>query len=368
MQETRNWPTLYVKTAGGAISQWTVWTEGPNIRMEWGQVGGQLQTSTTPATPKNVGRANETSAEEQAAKEAEARFKKQKRLKYVESIQEAESNLNIKPMRAYSLDDKRQKKLKYPVTCQPKYDGCRTFAYPQPGGIRLMSRGGLDYHLKHVQQELSHRIPQKWCLDGELYCHGMSLQTIRHHIETYNEESLQIYMVCYDMFSFDEPNMPWRMRQEALTDFFIANPGMRYVVLSPSLEAHSFEEIDSLHNSWVHNGYEGLIAREMEGAYRMAAKSTSLLKYKKFDDDEFVVVGWSLGKDGIIQYTCHTKEGKPFEARPMGTEAERARLLEEAQAGKAEGKLLTVRYMGFSDENIPLHPRGVAFRPAKDLD
>jgi len=370
----KQWPTLYVKTASGALGQWTIWTEGSNILMEWGQVGGQMQQNSTPAEAKNTGRANATTAAEQAIKEAEARYNKQLRLKYVDSMEGAEKNLNIKPMRAYSLDEKRQKKLRFPITCQPKYDGCRLFAYPKDGPgahggvIRLMSRGGLDYTLPHVANELMHRIPKRWILDGELYCHGMSLQTIRHHIETYTQESSQVYMICYDFFCLDEREMPWRVRQDALLDFFMVNSGMSHIRLSPSIEVGSMEDLDHLHDAWVGQGYEGLIAREMDGPYMLASKSTNLLKYKKFDDAEFEVVNWSLGKDGIIQYTCKTKEGKLFEARPMGSEEERAQLLVEAQAGLAVGKQLTVRYMGYSDDKIPLHPRGVAFRPPKDLD
>lgn len=367
MNENR-WPVLYVKTAGGSINCWQVWTEGSSVCMRWGQIGGQMQESRTPAEPKNIGRSNETSAEEQAIKEAEARFKKQKRLKYVDSFEEAQSNVNIKPMRAYTLDEKRQKKLTFPATAQPKFDGCRTMAYMKPDGtIRLMSRGGLDYELEHVAQQLHGRIPEGWCLDGELYCHGMSLQTIRHHIETYSEESLQIYMVCYDIFHFSALEASWNSRHHALRKFFQANQGLQHIRMTPSLVVESMQDVDDLHATWVGQGYEGLILRLHEGPYRLAAKSTHLLKYKQFDDEEFKIVDWSTGKDGIIQYTCVQEDGKRFEARPMGTAEERARLLEQAKSGSVTGKLLTVRYMGRSDDNIPLHPRGVAIRPAKDL-
>lgn len=369
MSDDKQFPTLFVKTATGAIAHWTVWAQGPDIVMRWGQVGGQEQQSRTPCTPKNVGRANETTAEDQARKEARARFDKQIRLKYVHSIHEAENNINIKPMRAYSLDERRQKKAKWPKTAQPKYDGCRTMAHHRPSDpFWLMSRGGLEYALPHVREELVPRVPPGWCVDGELYVHGMRLQTIRHHIETYTEESLQVQMVCYDMFHFDALDMPWSERQEHLTDFFAQNPGMAHVRMSPSLEVHSMEDLDALHDQWVMDGYEGLIARDLDGPYRLAAKSTKLLKYKKFEDDEFEILAWSLGKDGIIQYTCKVDEEQTVEARPLGNLEERARLLKEAEAGNAVGRMLTIRFMGRSADNIPLHPRGIGIRPAKDMD
>jgi DNA ligase-1 len=363
------WPPLYVKTATGALGFWCIWTDGPSIWVRWGQVGGAEQTNSVVAEPKNVGRANATTAEEQAMLEAEAKFKKQLRLKYVRSREEAMSGVNIKPMRAYELDEKRQKKLTFPLTIQPKYDGCRCMAYPrEDGSIRLMSRGGLDYELPHVQQELAGLIPKGWCLDGELYVHGMSLQTIRHHIETPSEESLKIHLVCYDITDLPPQGIPWGVRHVMLCEWFNKNSGLKSVRMSPSILVDSFEDVDSMHDVWVGGGYEGLIARLHDGEYKLAAKNTKLLKYKKFQDAEFLVVDWSLGKDGIIQYTCVQEQGTPFEARPIGSDEERARLLQAAKAGDAVGKKLTVRFMGRSDDNIPLHPRGIAFRPAKDMD
>ena len=361
-------PMLFVKTATGAIGFWQVWTEGSDICMRWGQIDGQEQVNRTPATPKNVGRSNETTGPEQAVKEAEARYAKQMRLKYQPTIEAARSGINIKPMRAYTLAG-REKHLKWPMTCQPKYDGCRSMAYHTPvPRLWLMSRGGLEYTLKHVTEELEGRVPLGWSLDGELYVHGMPLQTIRHHIETYTEESLQVQLVCYDMVHFQCVEMPWRERQEYLTDFFVRNPGLKYTRMTPSIEVHNMEDLDLLHDQWVDDGYEGLIARDMDGPYKLAAKNTKLLKYKKFEDDEFKILDWSLGKDGIIQYTCHVEEGKTVEARPKGTAEMRAKMLEDAQAGKAVGKYLTIRFIGRSLDNIPLHPHGVAIRQKRDMD
>lgn len=363
------WPPLYVRTATEAVGFWCIWTDGPSIWVRWGQVGGTEQTSSVVAKPKNTGRANATTAEEQAIKEAEAKFKKQLRLKYVRSREEAEGGINIKPMRAYPLDEKRREKLVYPLTVQPKYDGCRCMAYPRAdGSIRLMSRGGLDYELTHVRKELTGRIPKGWCLDGELYVHGMSLQTIRHLIETPSELSLKLEFVCYDITTLPVDGRTWDVRLLDLQVWFHVNRGLQSVRMSEAGIATTFDEIDGWHDYWVSSGYEGLIARLHDGEYKLAAKSTKLLKYKKFEDAEFLVVDWSVGKDGIIQYTCAQEEGLLFEARPVGSEEEREQLLEEAKVGKAVGQKLTVRFMGRSDDNIPLHPRGIAFRPAKDMD
>ena len=364
------WPTLFVKTAAGNINFWQIWTDGSIVHMKWGKVGtDRALFDNYVAEAKNVGRSNETKPHEQAKLEAQSKFDKQKRLKYVDTIAGAEDNINIKPMRAYTLDEKRQKKLKFPVHVQPKFNGVRCMAYNLPdGSVRLMSRGGKDYTLPHVQDELKGKIPAGWCLDGELYVHGVSLQTIRHYIETPCDESLQVKLHCYDLTTLPSGISTWRQRYATLRNWFEHNGGalLRSVVISPTVEANSMEIIEELHNAWVVDGYEGAMVRIMDGPYRMAAKSTKLLKYKKFFDAEFEVVGWDVGKDGVIKYTCVQEEGLKFEVRPMGDEAERKRLL--ACADDDIGRLLTVRYQERSDDNIPLHLRGVAFRPKKDLD
>jgi len=362
-----------VKTASGNINFWDIWTEGPNVRTRWGKLGTDKPLEDLyVAEGKNVGRKNETTPEEQAAKEAQAKFEKQLRLKYVMSVEEAESNLNLKPMRAYVWDKKRAAKVKWPVDVQPKFNGVRCMAYNLPNGtVRLMSRGGKDYSMPHVQAELIGRIPEHWCLDGELYAHGVSLQTIRSYIETPQPKTLMVMLYCYDVCALPplgkaDLEAPWSKRKQALEYFFQQNPQLQYVELSPCNEAHSEPDVRTLHDLWVSKGFEGAMVRTAKGKYRMAAKSVDLLKYKTFQDAEFKVVGWDVGKDGVIKYTCEQEEGKLFEVRPKGDEEERKALL--MTADEDVGKLLTVRFQERSDDNIPIFPVGVAFRPAEDMD
>ena len=365
--ESKTWPVLYTKTATGALNWWQIGTVGAKVIVRWGQLDGATQEDEYLAEGKNIGRSNETTPEEQAQKEAQAKFDKQIRLKYVHTLEEAQNNLNIKPMRAYTLDDKRLKKLKWPITVQPKYNGVRCMAYNLPdGSVRLMSRGGKDYTLPHIQEELRGRIPAGWCLDGELYVHRTSLQTIRHYIETPTDKTLWVKLFCYDFTEIPPTNMPWGLRHWSLDNWFRHNNDVQHAVLSHHLRANSMEEIDAHHDFWVQDGFEGVMIRTDEGTYRLGSKSTQLLKYKKFQDAEFEVVSWDVGKDGVIKYACVQEDGHTFEVRPMGSAEERAQLL--AEADRSIGQKLTVRFQERSDDNIPIFPVGVAFRPDKDLD
>lgn len=364
---SKSWPLLYVKTASGAINYWQIWTSGPLVCTRWGKLGTDKELSDSyQAEGKNIGRSNETTPDEQAELEAQSKYDKQLRLKYVTSIEEATSNVNIKPMRAYVLDEKRQKKLKWPVTVQPKYNGVRCMAYNLPdGSVRLMSRGGKDYTMPHVQEDLRGKIPSGWCLDGELYVHRTSLQTIRHYIETPSEKSVWVNLVCYDMTTLPPTDLPWASRHTELANWFVGNSPV-HASHSPFNYAHNMEQVEQLHAYWTNEGFEGVMLREHHGPYKLAAKSVHLLKYKKFQDAEFKVVGWGLGRDGVIIYTCVQEEGKTFEVRPEGNDAERAALLQTAD--QDIGRLLTVRFQERSDENIPLIVTGVGFRPPEDMD
>ena len=113
-------PTLYHKAKSGDLRQWTVWTEGPVIVTEYGQVHGVMQISRKTAEGKNVGRSNETSPEEQAKLEAKSLWTYKVERKYSETPEGAKESLYL-PMLAH---DFKPGKVKFPASVQPKLDGC----------------------------------------------------------------------------------------------------------------------------------------------------------------------------------------------------------------------------------------------------
>ena len=70
-------PTLYKKTTTGAIQQWQIVTDSDKYRTISGQKDGKkIQNNWTTCKPKNVGKKNATTGEEQAIKEAIAKHDK----------------------------------------------------------------------------------------------------------------------------------------------------------------------------------------------------------------------------------------------------------------------------------------------------
>ena len=121
-------------------------------------------------------------------------------------------------------------------------------------------------------------------------------------------------------------------------------------------------EIDTLHDKFVKDGYEGIILRTPESPYEFK-RSKYLQKYKKFFDDDFEVVGFDKEIQNdipLIVWKCKTKNGKEFNVRPKGTNEERAKFYKEAK--KYIGKKLTVEYQELTDDGIPRFPVGKNFR------
>ena len=73
----QKFPTLYSLSSKGKLHQWTIKAEGDSYFTEHGYVDGKIIiTLPYKATPKNIGRANETSPHEQAVSEAQSVWSK----------------------------------------------------------------------------------------------------------------------------------------------------------------------------------------------------------------------------------------------------------------------------------------------------
>ena len=101
-------PILYAKSAIGAVNVWQCWADGDTVVCKWGQEGGTMQEAPFVCEGKNPGKKNETTPEQQAIKEALAKFKKQRKKKYFLKRKDALGALNCKPMLAKSFKDRGQ--------------------------------------------------------------------------------------------------------------------------------------------------------------------------------------------------------------------------------------------------------------------
>jgi DNA ligase 1 len=348
--------TLYQKTKTGAINQWRIYTIDNVIYTEYGQVGGKLQTTCgLECIATNVGRSNERNPTQQAEFEAESQYKQQLRLKYSESIIDAHE-VRIQPMLA---SDGKKAKLAFPVDIQRKYDGLRCLSLFEDGVRKLRSRGNKPYNIKHIERELEKIIPEDMMTDGELYIHGASLQQLNSLVRKDQLDSVKLEYHIYDM----PGEGTWKERRAKLENIKFNNT-IKFV---ETFTVNSIEEIVKLHDQFIQDGYEGAIVRLHYGVYEFGKRSRSLLKWKNFEDAEFEIVGISTGIGKMSEcpiFLCKNDVNDlTFNVVPLGTMEARKSMLNDNNIGK----LLTVKFIGRTEDNIPKFAVGKVIRIKEDF-
>lgn len=361
-------PILYHKAKGGDLRQWQVWTEGSDIITEYGQVGGQLQRSRKTAESKNVGKKNQTRPEDQAEFEAESMFTFKLERKYSETPEAAQEDLRL-PMLAHKYEDKK-KDVQFPAFIQPKLDGVRCLAEWRWNEVSLTSRAGKPYIMPTVQLQLAEWLPKDMTLDGELYCHGMSCQTVTSFVKKWKPGSEKIIYNVYDVPVSDGcETLTCEERIGRLLhpiDGVVESANVKRV---PGFVVKSHADMMQRYGEFVQDGYEGAMLRLRLGQYLWGYRSSELLKIKEFQDAEFTVIAAKEGRgkmEGCIIWTCANdcSEGS-FDCTMKVTMDERRRFYAERQ--KYLGEKLTVRFFDRTDDKLPRFPVGIVFRDSRDM-
>lgn len=294
-----------------------------------------------------------------------------------------------KPMLARGWDGRETKAM----MVQPKLDGVRMLVcLPSAGRPSCWSRNGKSL------QAMGEALWGAGCrelaavgaavgagnvvLDGELYAHGAGFQTlvsmvkrgvtvtVTHTVADTDWVTHTLRYHVYDVFGVggnDVGGRPFRERIEMVVRAAAATCATTcpLLVAVDTENVGSADEVEAALRRWTARGYEGVMVRDPDAPYEPGKRSASLLKYKRFQDAEFEIVGYAAarGKDaGTVVFVCDAgPHGRgTFNVRPMGTLAERRRMLRQAPG--LVGERLTVRYQGLTDAGLPRFPVGVAVR------
>ena len=74
--------------------------------------------------------------------------------------------------------------------------------------------------------------------------------------------------------------------------------------------ANTTDDLEKYHTYYTNQSYEGIMIRTMGGVYKQQGRSKDLQKYKKFHDDEFIVIGYHEGTGahaGTPIFDCKSK-------------------------------------------------------------
>ena len=277
-----------------------------------------------------------------------------------------------KPMLCKQHDKVAESTFNKPLLCSRKINGVRSMTFiNEEGNIYVASRGGKNYceSTKHIIPELE-QIFEKFpdiVLDGELYHHLRWLQEISgiSRLKTWEPRceilQLWVYDICDDNLKFEERLEILKQLQE-----FVEESNFKYIKILDHYKTNSWIEIQKLHDDWVEEGFEGLVARKPDKTYQFGKRGSDMIKYKAYKTGEFKVIDY---KDGLrmqdFVFVCETEDGKVFEASPIGTVEQKQWYLDNMDS--LIDQMATVKYFDLSKDGIPTQTHLLAFRYEEDL-
>lgn len=289
--------TLYKKDSKGKTRVWSIEVLGDKYRTISGLIDGEKVTSGwTVATPKNIGKLNATTPEEQAALEADAELtKKLAQGGYFENIEDIDNETYFEPMLAATYEDIKNFNP-VGVYSQPKLDGIRCVVTKNG----MYSRNGKEFvsspHIMKALNEFFRKYPYI-VLDGELYNHDLKenfneivslIKKQKTTPETLYKTSQFVQYHIYDVFIPDAPDMSFEDRMAWLREMIFGVPEFS-VFLVWTQKISSQEELDKVYAEYMATGYEGQMIRIANSKYENK-RTKNLIKRKEFVDSEFPIL------------------------------------------------------------------------------
>jgi DNA ligase-1 len=392
---TKKLQTLYKIDTKGKLREWTMHIDGASFYAVKGLVDGKKTTDKATTTiAKNVGRSNETTPEEQAELQAQAKFQKKLDSGYALDEVDAQKKKFYEPMLAHNFKDRQDELVgKYPVFSQPKLDGIRCIVRKEGNTLIGRTRNGKEIEcIPHILKSLNgfFLAYPKAILDGELYNHDlrdnfnkitslvrkqkpiksdkMTDKAFDKKVAEYKERLAEaedtIQYHVYDAPRINDvinEKQSFDYRMDELKAHLTQN---KHIVLVETNEVYSLGNLNSLYGQYLEQGYEGQMVRKSLSSYENK-RSTSLLKRKEFVDAEYRVVDIDVGngnRSGTAKHLvcyCETTK-KTFNSNIKGS----FDYLKEIYDNRKDyiGKLATIKFFQLTPDGIPRFPYAIGFR------
>jgi len=351
---------LYTKDASGSIRFWRMEQQGSTYRTVTGvwPNGVAVESQWKQAEAKNIGKVNETSAEQQAEAEIKAQYKKKLDRKYHENVSDLENKATGYKFLAPMLAQKFNTEMEIPpgTMVQPKLDGIRMIASKDG----FYSRQGKPFNIPHLWEVLEPVFTEKpWLiLDGELYNHGLRddfnsiTSLVKREKRSSEQEQRLRNLIQYHVY--DSPSMDLNFVDRELALYSILGDIGDPIILVETQLVKNHDEINKYYEKFLKDGYEGQIVRLNEPYENKRSKN--LLKRKEFLDTEFPIIEISEGQGNWAGYaksvTCSLPSGTKFNAGIKGDQEFTKQLLKD----KDKYKFVTVKYFTPTPDGIPRFP------------
>lgn len=345
---------LYHRTPSGKLKTWQSFSEGDEVWTETAEVGSDPRASApTKHQAMNVGRSNERSAEQVAIDRAKSKEKDKLDSGYVDSVEKIEQQDRIpRAMLA------QPNLLKYQAQVEKSIELGRVYSQPKLDGFRcLANRDGLWTrnlrpidtcpHIWNSVESLFEEYPDL-VIDGELYNHEFKddFGKIQSLITKENADFIsmmetedKVFFYVYD-FVMEKP-----FKDRLLTGRKLIE-GRNHLIQVKTSKVRNFDDIARMHASNVEQGYEGTMVRTSSKSYEQNKRSTQLIKFKDFFDEEFTIVSVNEGKGQWAGYaksiTLRMDNDETFNAGCKGSMPQLKSLLENSE--RYEGGKATVEF------------------------
>jgi DNA ligase-1 len=389
--------TLYKRDKKGKIRAWTIehdvvsyWTIS-GIHPD----GKMTKTAPTFVEQKNVGKANETSLEQQVLNEVASKIQYQIDQGFTYEIPTEEKRFEVSLANKYQ-DRIEKNKLDFPYIVEPKLDGVRCYIKMVDGDIRMFSRKHKEFvacpHIKENEfvKKFFETYPDA-ILDGELYNHELKddfnkivslVKKTKPKAEDLEESAKLVQYHCFDSYYPSEPQLNYWDRKFRIADLIwennlvkhnsfeneywnkVRNDNVTIVGIERAPHganqpwtwnlrwitgyASNEEEVEGHIKAITSEGYEGIMLKKDVPYF--FGRSFDMLKYKKFFDKEFKIVDFEEGNGNLVGIAaaviCETEDGQTFKAGVMGTQDYARDLFTNKDLYK--GKMATIVYQALT--------------------
>lgn len=360
------YPTIYKRTSGGKIQIWYAEIDNDRYRTVSGQEDGKKVVSEwTYAKPKNVGKSNATTAEEQAIAQVEAIYEKRLARDYRRSIEDVDIPLYFSPMTALKWQDRKNKIEDKVVYIQPKLDGMRCIAKADG----LWSREGkLILGVPHINECLAKLFENNpdLILDGELYNHAFKddfnsiISACKKQTPTEEEKANARNVIQYHVY-----DVPSEDKFADRFDYLYSLPFDNEYLHKVETLMIDIDHVDGFADAFIEDGYEGAMIR-LNAPYENK-RSKSLIKWKEMTDEEFPIIEVLEGEGGragiAASVVCGLGDGSTFRAGIIGNVDFCREMLNEKE--QYIGKLATIVFQNYTPDG---KPRFAKFKAVRDYE
>ena len=246
----------------------------------------ELNFAPKQAKGKNIGRANETTPEEQALFEAYSLWLKKQDQGY--RSDEKGSAKSMLPMLANKYEERGEKYLEIPFAVSRKLDGIRMMAYHCEDELILSSRLGKPFQFLHrIREQLHTLLPRGIAFDGELYSHTLPFQVISGAVRTKKTPSKHDALIEYWIFDIaTREKISYKDRMKLLRGFekqYKKTTSFKERVLKflyyETIDDHV--QVQDYHDTYVKEGIRGYYVSKPEFLLQVQAQKQRPFKIQK---------------------------------------------------------------------------------------